>query len=253
MKHNAQPIKFTRLLGVLVAGALFVLAQACTSDPNSPGVEYMPDMYRSPSIEPYVDYGLVGDSTSDALKNTQTARHPAANTVPRGHHVYPFPNSPEGYEAAGVELMNPLELNQQIMEDGKVLYGKFCVHCHGTGGKGDGNVAKSAKYTAVPPAYDSDELKDLPVGKMFHSIHFGKNKMGSHAGQISWDDRWILVNYVKYNFMQKELGEQMLNGETVTPAEEGDATEGDEETADAEETHSEHAHAEGTEAEPHTH
>ena len=34
-----------------------LLFGACTSDPDSSGYEYMPDMYRSPSIETYVDYG----------------------------------------------------------------------------------------------------------------------------------------------------------------------------------------------------
>ncbi len=216
---NTQSNRFIRLFGTFVAGALLVLAQSCTSDPNSPGVEYMPDMYRSPSIETYVDYGVVGDSTSTELVNTQSARLPAPNTVPRGWNVYPYDNNLEGYEAAGEELMNPLVLTKEVMEEGKVVYGKFCVHCHGTGGKGDGKVAKNAKYNAVPPAYDSDELKNLEQGKMFHSIHYGKNKMGSHAGQISWEDRWKVVTYVKYKFMQKELGDSLL---ALNAAEEGD-------------------------------
>jgi hypothetical protein len=34
-----------------------VLLASCGGDPNSPGVEYMPDMYRSPAMEAYVDFG----------------------------------------------------------------------------------------------------------------------------------------------------------------------------------------------------
>jgi hypothetical protein len=35
---------------------LVLLMASCGGDPNSPGVEYMPDMYRSPAMEAYVDY-----------------------------------------------------------------------------------------------------------------------------------------------------------------------------------------------------
>ena len=49
MMHKT--IQYTTL--VIVA---FAMMTSCTTDPNSPGVEYMPDMYRSPAIEAYVDY-----------------------------------------------------------------------------------------------------------------------------------------------------------------------------------------------------
>ena len=47
-----------------------ILLTACVTDPNSPGVEYMPDMYRSPAVEAYVDYGqeayVVGEDVARA-------------------------------------------------------------------------------------------------------------------------------------------------------------------------------------------
>ena len=41
----------------LLATFAAVWMTACVTDPNSPGLEYMPDMYRSPAVEAYVDYG----------------------------------------------------------------------------------------------------------------------------------------------------------------------------------------------------
>jgi mono/diheme cytochrome c family protein len=58
------------------------------------------------------------------------------------------------------------------------LYGKFCVHCHGDAGKGDGKVG--AKLPGPPPAYDG-ALKNLSEGKMFYSISYGKGTMGPHG------------------------------------------------------------------------
>ncbi len=44
-------IKITAALSVVLA------VTSCRVDPNSAGYEYMPDMYRSPALEAYVDYG----------------------------------------------------------------------------------------------------------------------------------------------------------------------------------------------------
>ena len=68
---------------------------ACTTDPNSPGVEYMPDMYRSPAIEAYVDYGQepyeVGEEVARAQRNTPSSRKPVPGTIPfRGEDQLAF-------------------------------------------------------------------------------------------------------------------------------------------------------------------
>jgi len=45
------------LLLLVIALGGTALFMGCSSTPDSPGLEYMPDMYRSPAIEAYVDYG----------------------------------------------------------------------------------------------------------------------------------------------------------------------------------------------------
>jgi len=47
---------------------LLVLLNSCSKNPDSPGYEWVDDMYRSQAIEAYVDYGLVGDKVNDTLK-----------------------------------------------------------------------------------------------------------------------------------------------------------------------------------------
>ena len=199
--------KNTLLLAIAIGGtALFM---GCSSDPNSPGLEYMPDMYRSPAVEAYVDYGqdpyYFGDSTVDAQRGTPSARIPAAGTIPFAekesdasyNFPYPYPNTPEGYEQAGLELHSPIAMTPATVEQGKVIFEKFCIECHGATGKGDGTVVTKGNYPQ-PPAYDGT-LKDLPEGKMFHSITYGRNlAMGSHASQINHKERWLVIQYVKY-------------------------------------------------------
>ena len=50
---------------------------------------------------------------------------------------------------------------------------------------------------AVPPSYFIDRILELSEGKMFHSIYYGKNLMGSYAGQLTKEERWKVVSYIK--------------------------------------------------------
>ncbi len=173
---------------------------SCNDDTKSPGIEYMPDMYRSPSYET--------NSFNPNFKDSMTSRRSVAGTIPRGNDYmpYPYPNTPEGYEAAGRELKNPLEKTDANLAEGKRLFEIFCIHCHGAEGKGDGQIIQNGKFPP-PPSY-SGQLKDLPEGKAFHTITYGKNLMGSHASQVNQTERWKIIMYVQT--LQK------LGGSTTT-------------------------------------
>jgi len=181
----------TKKIFSLIAAVGFVMAFiACgKKNPNSPGVEFMPDMYRSPSLEANMAYVKLNDGkeTGDTL---QANRLPVEGTISRGH--LPLTIIEEGYEAAAT-LKNPFESNEANLKEGEVLYTKFCTHCHGAGGEADGKVAD--KLSGPPPTYSS--LKNLPDGKMFYSITYGKGIMGSHASQVSQEERWKLILYIR--------------------------------------------------------
>lgn len=222
-------------LSIPAAGLVAIAAlTGCTSDPNSPGLEYMPDMYRSPAVEAYVDYGqdpyYFDNDTVLAQRNTQSAKLPPEGTIPFSsdpakaafNFPYPYPNTPEGYEQAGAELKSPIPMTKETVEKGKVIYTKFCLHCHGEKGLGDGKVVTEGNYPQ-PPAYNGSQLGMLSEGKMFHSLVYGKNiAMGSHAGQITKEERWLVVQYVKYlQANEKMPGEAAPADSTVaavTPA-----------------------------------
>lgn len=64
--------------------------------------------------------------------------------------------------------------------------------------KGDGNgiLVQRDKFAGVP-SYYSAALAELPEGKMYHSIFYGKNMMGSHASQINYNERWEVIRWVQ--------------------------------------------------------
>jgi mono/diheme cytochrome c family protein len=188
MKKHYSTIKFaffTALTGLVLAG----FTSCGKKDENSPGVEFMPDMYRSPSLEYYQTHMVDGQVEMNA-------KQPVKGSIARGYMPYAYENSAEGYAKAGESLKNPLtaKSREEYEKEGEVLYGKFCVHCHGASGAGDGKVGQ--KLPGAPPAYNGT-LKNLPEGKIFHSITYGKGLMGQHASQLTQEERWKLVYYVQ--------------------------------------------------------
>ena len=166
-----------------------------------PGYEYMPNMYRSSSYETY--------SENPLFTNNSTARQPVEGTIARGFMPFEYENSLEDYLRAGKELISPLDNNTNNFNQGQVLYGMFCAHCHGK--KGDGNSSiKHPLYSAVP-SYSDDVLmrrsgstmKNLADGHIYHAITYGFNAMGGHASQISSKERWQIIMYV--NQLEKEV------------------------------------------------
>lgn len=180
-------MKKVLLLPTLLVG-LIVSLNSCKSDSNSPGYEYMPDMYRSPSFETY--------GVNEMYPDSMASRLPVKGTIPRGFKPYGYENNNDGYEKAGAELKNPLPYSKETVAEGKAIYDKFCSQCHGKDGQGDGPVATNPAWPGPPPPYNG-RLVDLPEGKIFHSITYGKGLMGSHSAQISYEDRWKLTYYVQ--------------------------------------------------------
>lgn len=171
-------------------------------DPAQTGLEYGPDMYHSLPLEPYAQMDYHGVNP-----NGQNLRKPAAYSIARGKLYtysagtlaadYPYPATNEGYEAAGAELRNPIASSPAVLAEGKRLYQLNCVHCHGDNGNGQGKVsaAGGGPFAGVP-SYIDGPLLDLPDGKMFHTITYGKNLMGSHATQLNPNERWMVVHYI---------------------------------------------------------
>ena len=188
-----------------VAAAITMMFASCVNDPDSPGLEYMPDMYRSPAVEAYVDYGedpyYVTEEFAASQRNTPSARLPVEGTISFSGEdkafnlPYPYPNTPEGYEAAGAELMSPIASSEENIAAGAILYGQMCTQCHGAEGKGDGAISRNGHIAGIPDY--STKLKDLPEGKMYHTLQYGKGLMGSHASQLSQKERWLIIEYIK--------------------------------------------------------
>ncbi|NND94838.1 MAG: cytochrome c [Flavobacteriales bacterium] len=205
MRRNTEIMEskvFNKIKSSILVGASVVLLISCNNDPLSPGIEYMPDMYRSPAIEEYVDYGEMRDRINVDVSERISALEPVEGTIAysgspgKAHFSFPYAyeNTVEDYELAGAELVNPVVFTEEVYINAKANYEIFCIHCHGEKGAGNGILIENGKF-AAPPAYQG--IAGLTQGKMFHTLHYGKGNMGSHAGQLNREERWELVHYVQ--------------------------------------------------------
>ena len=211
--------------------SLLILMQSCKSDPDSPGIEYMPDMYRSPAIEPYVDYGEIRNKVNKNYKTRLSAMTPPNWTIPycdgcdadeinmnlpvlgpsykmkESHGLFKWDisagDTTDFYEMAkDAKYSNPISYSKEVNKIGKSLYTSMCQHCHGEKGDGNGPMVVSGAYAGSGiPNYKTLNISD---GQMFYSISYGKGNMGAHASILSKKEIWTLVHYVKYLQLGKE-------------------------------------------------
>jgi mono/diheme cytochrome c family protein len=106
----------------------------------------------------------------------------------------PYKIPKDSLDYASATLINPFTANETVLKDGEVLYKRYCMHCHGVEGKGDGAVSK--KFNGIANL-TSARLQTVSEGHIFHVITRGKGMMLSHASQVSQEERWKIALYVK--------------------------------------------------------
>lgn len=173
------------LIKISVILVVLVSVTSCKND-SVPNYQYMPNMYFPVSYEAY------GEST--AFANGVEAQVSPEGTIARGHSLFEYENTTEGYNLAKETLKSPLDSTQVDLEQAKVLFDIYCVICHGVKGDGQGNLVKREKILGVP-RYD-DPARAITEGSIYHVIYYGKNAMGSYKNQLSEKERWEVVSYV---------------------------------------------------------
>lgn len=176
----------------LIAFSTVAILSSC-KDKRSTGLEFAPNMYEPIAYNP--------DQKNPNFADGKTAQTPPAGTVPVGYTRFEYPNTMDGFHASKAAV-NPLEANEKNLAHGKQMYVAMCGPCHGVDGTGNGHIVELGKFPA-PPSYATGNssrgglMKDLTDGQIYHTIEYGLNLMGSYASQLSPEERWQVVMYVK--------------------------------------------------------
>ena len=128
-------------------------------------------------------------SPAEFFQDGRSERPIIENTVARG--------SIENDKLAVPKESNafPLPLTIELLKRGEDRYDIFCSPCHGLQGDGQGMVTlRGMKH---PPSYHQDRLRNEPNGYIYDVIANGFGAMNGYSAQLSPQDRWAIVAYVR--------------------------------------------------------
>jgi mono/diheme cytochrome c family protein len=188
-------MKKTAIIATLILSMVVVFI-GC-KDKRDTGRAYMPDMAYSRAYESYAsrDSSVFTTDPNDASHKIFYNNLSPAGTVKRGE-LFPFnvPNDSNGLINLSAQVKNPLEpLTGKELEEAGRLFNINCAVCHGAKGEANGPLAAKVggvkSIIAASPGYSD--------GRIFFVMEYGQNNMGSYASQLSREQRWRIVQYIR--------------------------------------------------------
>ena len=165
------------------------------------GCQGMPSKKPPIHLNPNMDNQERFDAqeSNSFFDNNMSMRTPVEGTIPQGYldnntNLYYGKNN-EGEFISKVS--NVIDVDEIFILKGKERYNIYCSVCHGYTGDGDGLVTQSDEYPLIPVSIHSETLDDKNDGYFFDVITNGVRNMPSYSHQISIDDRWAIVAYIK--------------------------------------------------------
>ncbi len=120
-------------------------------------------------------------------------------------------STPTGSEwkapARAAKKQNPVPLDANSMAQGKVVYIRECLSCHGEHGKGDGPSAKGLEKSPGDLT-DSQRISAQSDGELFWKISEGKTPMPTLRKTLTDEERWQVVHYIRTFVEKKKEGKE---------------------------------------------
>ena len=117
-------------------------------------------------------------------------RQPPVGTVARGFLLYEFIRVADTNQFYG----NPLLPTKKVLVLGQSKFLTFCSPCHGD--YADDNSRLMAQFPPGPTLH-SARVISFTDGKIYNIITNGQNVMPSYDSQITREERWSIINYIR--------------------------------------------------------
>jgi hypothetical protein len=131
---------------------------------------------------------------TDFYADGRSVRPQVENTVARSQlheNGYFYTGLINGKEGDGM----PFPATLEVLERGQERYNVYCTPCHSRVGNGVGMIVQRGYMKAG--SFHSARLETAPLGHFFHVISNGYGAMPDYASQITPEDRWAVVAYIK--------------------------------------------------------
>ena len=133
---------------------------------------------------------VIPQESSLFFNDRRAQRQPVKGTVARGFIPYPYKGITNPQEV----LSNPTIPSEDILKLGREKFATFCSVCHGN--FAEGNSKLKGQFPSGPTLH-SDKVRNMKDGMLYHIITNGRNAMPALDRQITRQERWAIVNYIR--------------------------------------------------------
>jgi Cytochrome C oxidase, cbb3-type, subunit III len=162
---------------------------------SAPAVVIMIALFSGCRIDMHVQPRQNPLSRSDFFADQRSARLLVEGTVARGQlredtyfYTGKVGSSPGDYM--------PFKVTKEVLDRGRERFDIYCAPCHSRLGDGNGFVP-SRGFSRKPPSYHIPRLQKAPLGYFYDVMTNGFGIMPDYASQISPQDRWNIVAYIR--------------------------------------------------------
>jgi mono/diheme cytochrome c family protein len=131
---------------------------------------------------------------NDFYPDKRASRQLVDGTVPRGHL-----RDNEALETgvvAGAQVESiPAPVTRASIERGRDRFNIYCTPCHGLTGEGNGMIVQ--RGYKQPTSLHDPRLRGVAAGHLFDVMTKGFGQMPDYAAQVSVQDRWAIVSYIR--------------------------------------------------------
>jgi cytochrome c5 len=165
------------------------------------------DMHNQPKFYP--------QRGTDFFADGRSVRPQVDNTVARGQlheNSYFYTGLQSGAEGNAM----PFPVTMDVLARGQEQYNVFCTPCHSRVGNGAGMIVQ--RGYAQAGNFHTARLQAAPLGHFFNVITNGYGAMPNYAAQVTPEDRWAIVAYIKALQLSQNADETaVVSGQHVQP------------------------------------
>ena len=182
-------MRYFLLIFALCVVTVVAIAGRRGSLSRRPPIELFPDMNRQPKLRP--------QTPDDFFADGRSSRMPIAGTIAQEdtHYEYLPVNTGRVTGATNFVETIPVAVTANLLARGQQRFNINCSPCHGMQGDGNG-VVKKLGLATVANLHDK-RIVELPDGEIFNTITYGKNTMGPYGANVTIEDRWAIIAYLR--------------------------------------------------------
>jgi mono/diheme cytochrome c family protein len=189
---------FLVIFGVCVLAVMGVLGKRGEHFRKTP-LYIFPDMEWQLKLRPQTENGFFTNGLSSQLAVPGTISRSVPIQTASGA-VYPYEDSPviTGRIAGTTNFIenNPLPITTPLLQRGQQRFTINCSPCHGATAEGNGITKKINAMPLVANLHDK-RIVEMADGELFFVITNGRNLMGAYGANVTVEDRWAIVAYLR--------------------------------------------------------